>query len=121
MPHYITSKDRLTLLFGGNVSGNTKLKPHLVYCSENPRTPKSVARGSGLHRLLSGIAFPPLYLGGREILLEGRITHSTYFAAQQCSETHPIHGQPSSQHQNNASATKYYIVHLTYGPGGYVK
>ena len=106
MPHYMTSKDRLTLLFGGNVSGNMKLKPLLVYRSENPRDPESVAKGSGLHRLLSGIAFPPLYLGGREILIGGRTTHSTYFAAQQCSETHPIHGQPSSQHQSSASATK---------------
>ena len=47
MPHYMTSKDRLTLLFGGNVSGNTKLKPLLVYRSENPRDPESVTRALG--------------------------------------------------------------------------
>lgn len=47
MPHYMTSKDRLNLLFGGNVSGNTKLKPLLVYRSENPRDPESVTRALG--------------------------------------------------------------------------
>ena len=37
MPGYKAGKDRLNLLFGGNASGNMKLKPLLVYHSENPR------------------------------------------------------------------------------------
>ena len=36
MPGYKTTKDRLTLLFGGNVSGDMELKPLLVYPSVNP-------------------------------------------------------------------------------------
>ena len=36
MPGYKAAKDRLTL-FGGNASGDMKLKPLLVYHSENSR------------------------------------------------------------------------------------
>ena len=46
MPGYKAAKDRLTLLFGGNASGNMKLKPLIIYCPENPRTLKNIARGS---------------------------------------------------------------------------
>ena len=46
MPGYKATKDRLTLLFGGNASGNMKLKPLIIYCPENPRILKNIARGS---------------------------------------------------------------------------
>ena len=36
MPGYKTTKNRLTLLFGGNVSGVMELKPLLVYPSVSP-------------------------------------------------------------------------------------
>ena len=34
-----TAKDSMTVLFDGNTSGERKLKPLLVYHSENPKTP----------------------------------------------------------------------------------
>ena len=43
---YKAPKDRLTLLYGGNASGNMKLKPLLVYHSENPRVLENIAKGS---------------------------------------------------------------------------
>ena len=46
MPGYKAAKDRLTLLFGGNASGNMKLKPLIIYRPENPRTLKNIAKGS---------------------------------------------------------------------------
>ena len=41
MPGYKATKDRLTLLFDGNASGFVKLKPLLVYYSENPKPLKT--------------------------------------------------------------------------------
>ncbi|KAB0376127.1 hypothetical protein FD755_012770 [Muntiacus reevesi] len=46
MPGYKAAKDRLTLLFGGNASGNMKFNPLLIYHPENPRTLKNIAKGS---------------------------------------------------------------------------
>ena len=46
MPGYKAAKDRLTLLFGGNASGDMKQKPLLVYHSESPRVLKNIAKGS---------------------------------------------------------------------------
>ena len=42
MPGFKAAKDRLTLLLGGNASGNLKLKPILVYTAENPRALKNI-------------------------------------------------------------------------------
>ena len=56
MPGYKAAKHRLTLLFGGNASGDMKLKSLLVYHSENPRALKNIAK-PGLHRPFSRTGF----------------------------------------------------------------
>uniref|UniRef100_K7GC45 HTH CENPB-type domain-containing protein n=1 Tax=Pelodiscus sinensis TaxID=13735 RepID=K7GC45_PELSI len=45
MPGYKPFKDRLTVLLGGNVSGY-KLKPLLIYRSENPRAFKNISKAT---------------------------------------------------------------------------
>ncbi|KAM9036964.1 tigger transposable element-derived protein 1 [Sarcophilus harrisii] len=45
-PGFKASKDHLTLLLGGNAAGDCKLKPLLVYPSENPRALKGCSKPS---------------------------------------------------------------------------
>ncbi|XP_064087452.1 tigger transposable element-derived protein 1-like [Macrobrachium nipponense] len=43
-PGHKVSRERLTLLLGGNASGDLKLKPLLVYLAENPRAFKGILK-----------------------------------------------------------------------------
>ena len=68
MSGYKATKDRLTLLFGGNASSNIKLKPLLIYHSGNPKALKNITKAlfllfgkvtpkPGLHRPFSRTDF----------------------------------------------------------------
>ncbi len=46
MPGFKVAKDRLTLLLGGNASGDCKLKPMLVHRAENPRALKGLVKAT---------------------------------------------------------------------------
>lgn len=46
MPGFKASKDRLSLLIGGNAAGDFKLTPLLVYHSENPKALKNITKAS---------------------------------------------------------------------------
>ncbi|KAI6646855.1 Tigger transposable element-derived protein 1-like isoform X4 [Oopsacas minuta] len=51
MPGFKAVKDRLTLMLGGNASGDFKLKPGLVYRAGNPRAFKNITKSSLLQAL----------------------------------------------------------------------
>jgi DDE superfamily endonuclease len=45
-PGFKAAKDRLTLLLGGNSTGDFRMKPLLIYHSENPRSMKGISKQS---------------------------------------------------------------------------
>ena len=68
-PGFKAAKDRLTLLLGGNAAGE-KLKPMLVYCSENPRALKGVVKGQ----------LPVLWRSNKKAWVTSAITHDYVFS-----------------------------------------
>ncbi|KFD62156.1 hypothetical protein M514_25641 [Trichuris suis] len=56
-PGFKPAKDRITLLFGGNASGDLKLKPIAVYHCETPRAMIGSDGSTKFQQLLHGLVF----------------------------------------------------------------
>ena len=66
LPGHKLMKDQLTLLFCANASGDCKVKPLLMYHSENPRTFKNIRKNPPWNF----VAFQPRGLGDQESFLQ---------------------------------------------------
>ncbi len=64
-PGFKAAKDRLTLLLGGNAEGDVKLKPLLVYVSENPRALKGCLKAQ----------LPVIWRSNTKAWMTGALTH----------------------------------------------
>ena len=128
MPAYKAAKDKLTLLFAGNASSDIKLKPLLVYHSENPRALKNIAKGSlpvvwksnpkaWLHRPFSRTGFSTTLSQMWRNIAWRRMSHSTFFCCSTMPWAIPHSWTTFIPMSCSASATEYYVAHPTYGPG----
>ena len=117
MPGYKAAKDRLTLLFGGNASGDMKLKPLLVYHSENPRALKNIPNCSlpvvwksnpkawVTQAIFQDWFFHQFILEVEKYCLEKDVPFNILLLLDGVPGHPPIHGQLSFQRQSSASAT----------------
>ena len=130
MGGYEAAKDRVNQLFGGSTSGNVKLKPVLVYHSENPRTLKNIAMGyfpivwesnpkdSVTQAIFQDWFFHHFIPEIEKYCLEQNILFNILLLLDNAQAT-LIHGRLSSQCESSASDIKYCVAHPTYGPGSY--
>jgi hypothetical protein len=128
IPGFKMAKDRLTLLLGGNASGDLKLKPMLVYHSENPRALKGLSKNR----------FPVIWKANknawvtRKIFMEWFTSHFCPEVERYCKEKnlaskilllldncpgHPPNLDDLSENVSRLFATEYYITAATHGPG----
>ena len=125
MPGYKAAKDRLTLLFGGNASGDMKLKPLLVYHSESPKALRNIAKGSlpvvwksNPKAWVTQAIFQDWFFHHFIPEVEIYCLEKDIFCCSTVLWATSIHGRLLSQHQSTVSATECYIAHPTYGPSG---